>query len=35
MFEVVDIDNFLRSSKTLHQSRELSPAAQTVNFESH
>jgi hypothetical protein len=35
MFVVVDIENFLRSSKTLHQSRELTPATQTVDFESH
>src|SRR5258707_13652443 len=34
-FIVVDIENFLRSSKTLHQSRELTPVAQTVDFESH
>src|SRR3989442_7276038 len=32
---VVDIENFLRSSKTFHQSRELTPVAQTVDFESH
>src|ERR1700730_1278750 len=32
---VVDIKNFLRSSKTFHQSRELTPVAQTVDFESH
>jgi hypothetical protein len=25
----------LRSSKTFHQSRELTPVAQTVDFESH
>jgi hypothetical protein len=35
VFVVVDIDNFLRSSKTFHQSRELPPVAQTVDFESH
>ena len=35
MFVVVDIENFLRSSKTLHQSRELTPVAETVDFESH
>jgi hypothetical protein len=28
-------DFFLRSSKTFHQSRELTPFAQTVDFESH
>ena len=33
MFVVVDIENFLRSSKTFHQSRELTPVAQTVDFE--
>src|SRR3984893_14410495 len=32
---VVDIANFLRSSNTFHQSRELPPVAQTVDFESH
>ena len=31
MFVVVDIENFLRSSKTFHQSRELTPVAQTVD----
>src|SRR6266487_4242277 len=35
VFVVVDIENFLRSSKTFHQSRELTPVAQTVDFESH
>src|SRR6266568_5185504 len=35
VFIVVDIENFLRSSKTFHQSRELTPVAQTVDFESH
>src|SRR5437879_13311283 len=35
VFVVVDIENFLRSSKTFHQSRELPPVAQTVDFESH
>src|SRR5262249_20855376 len=30
VFVVVDIENFLRSSKTLDQSRKLTPAAQTV-----
>ena len=35
MFVVVDIENFLRSAKTFHQSRELTPVAQTVDFESH
>jgi hypothetical protein len=27
MFVVVDVEDFLRSSKTLHQSRELTPVA--------
>jgi hypothetical protein len=35
VFVMVDIENFLRSSKTFHQSRELTPVAQTVDFESH
>ena len=35
VFVVVNIENFLRSSKTFHQSRELTPVAQTVDFESH
>jgi NAD-dependent dihydropyrimidine dehydrogenase PreA subunit len=35
VFVTVDIENFLRSSKTFHQSRELTPVAQTVDFESH
>src|SRR6476620_8903748 len=35
VFVVVDIENFLRSSKTFHQSRKLTPVAQTVDFESH
>ena len=35
MFVVVDIENFLRSSETFHQSRELIPVAQTVDFESY
>src|SRR5262252_3618391 len=35
VFVVVDIENFLRSSKTFHQSKELTPVAQTVDFESH
>src|SRR5262245_3472793 len=34
-FIVIDIENFLRSSKTLHQGRELTPVAQTVDFESN
>src|SRR4030095_1689209 len=33
VFVVVDIENFLRSSKTFHQSRELTPVAQTVDFD--
>jgi hypothetical protein len=32
---VVDIENFFRASKTFHQSRELTPVAQAVDFESH
>jgi hypothetical protein len=32
---VIDIENFLRSSKSFHQSRELTPIAQTVDLESH
>jgi hypothetical protein len=35
VFVVVDIENFLRSPKTFHQSRELTPIAQTVDLESH
>jgi hypothetical protein len=35
VFVEVDIENFLRSSKTFHQSRELAPLAQTVDFKSH
>jgi hypothetical protein len=35
VFVVVDIENVLRSSKTFHQSRKLTPVAQTVDFESH
>jgi hypothetical protein len=35
VFVEVDIENFLRSPKTFHQSRELTPVAQTVNFQSH
>jgi hypothetical protein len=30
VFVEVDIENVLRSSKTFHQSRELTPVAQTV-----
>jgi hypothetical protein len=35
VFVVVDIENFLRSPKTFHQSRKLTPVTQTVDFESH
>src|SRR6266516_3020625 len=35
VFIVVGIENSLRSSKTFHQSREQTPVAQTVDFESH
>ena len=35
VFVVVDLKNFFRSPKTFHQSRELTPVAQTVDFESH
>jgi hypothetical protein len=35
VFVVVDIENFLSSAKTFHQGRELTPVAQTVDFESH
>ena len=35
MFVGVDIENFLRPSKTFHQSSELTPVTQTVDFESH
>src|SRR6516162_6126907 len=35
VFIVIDIENFLRSSKSFHQSRELTPVAQTVDFEPH
>jgi len=35
VFVVVDIENFLHSSKTFHQRRELTPVTQTVDFESH
>src|SRR6516164_2619889 len=35
VFVAVDIENFSRSSNTCYQSRELTPLAQTVDFESH
>src|SRR5712672_2299207 len=35
VFVVVDIEKFLRFAKSFHQSRELTPVAQTVDFESH
>jgi hypothetical protein len=35
VFVVVDIENFLRSSKTFHESKELPPVAQTMDFEAH
>ena len=35
VFVGVDIENFMRSSKTFHQSRELTPVAQTVDFEPY
>jgi len=35
MFVVVDVEDFLRSSKTLHESRELTPVAEAVDLESH
>src|SRR3984893_14638277 len=35
VFVIVDLENSLRSSETFHQSRELTPVTQTVDFESH
>jgi hypothetical protein len=35
VFVAVEIENFFRSSKTCHQSTELTPITQTVDFESH
>ena len=35
VFVGVDVEDFLRSSKTLHQRGELTPVAEAVDFESH
>src|SRR6266700_3227431 len=35
VFVVVDVEDFLRPSKTLHQSRELTRVAKAVDFEAH